>query len=134
MMKKVFLLFSFLLICVVSEGQSNYAADRISQSLLQYASAIVRNDETTVEVKEPDNVVYHIKRMITVLNKNGDDKATPNIYYDKITSIKSIKGQIYNQYGKLIKKISESDFDDYAVTDGISLFQDDRVKHYKKAM
>lgn len=133
-MRRIFLLTSFLSVCVLSRAQSYYAADRISQSLLPYASAIVRNDETTVEVKDPDNVLYHIKRMITVLNKNGDDKATPDVYYDKITSIKSIKGQIYNEYGKPIKKISESDFDDYAVTDGFSLFQDDRVKHYKKGM
>ena len=125
-----------MLFFVIAKGQdnSNYAAERISGSLLPYASAVIRSEETTVNVKDPGNVVYHVKRVITVLNKNGDEKAEPDVEYDKITSIKYIKGQIYNEYGKSIKKISESDFDDYAVSDGISLFQDDRVKHYKKAV
>ncbi|MBV8389804.1 MAG: DUF3857 domain-containing protein [Mucilaginibacter sp.] len=134
MIKRGLLLVAGLLFCTISKAQSNYAAERIPQSLLPYASAVVRNDETTVDVKDSDNVIYHVKRMITVLNKNGDEKATPDVYYDKITSIRYIKGQIYNQYGKPVKKISGSDFDDYAVSDGFSLLRDDRVKHYRKAM
>jgi len=123
-----------LLLCYSAVKAQTYASDRIPQALLPYASAVIRSDETTVNVKDPDNVVYHVKRVITVLNKNGDEKAVPNVYYDKITTIKSIKGQIYNEYGKAIKKISGSDFDDFSVSDGFSLFRDDRVKHYKKAM
>lgn len=134
MIKRTCLLVGLLLCCGIVNAQSNYSADRIPQSLLPYASAVIRNDETTVNVKYPDNVVYHVKRVITVLNKNGDEKADPNIYYDKITTIKYIKGQVYNEYGKAIKKISASDFDDYSVSDGFSLFRDDRVKHYRKAM
>jgi hypothetical protein len=133
MIRRIFLLPCLLLCCTVAKAQT-YAADRIPQTLLPYASAVIRSDETAVDVKDPDNVVYHIKRVITVLNKNGDEKADPNVYYDKITTIKYIKGLIYNQYGKVIKKISGSDFDDYAVSDGFSLFQEDRVKHYRKAM
>ena len=133
MIKRIFLL-ACLLLCYGAVKAQTYASDRIPQTLLPYASAVIRNDETTVNVKDPDNVVYHVKRVITVLNKNGDEKAVPNVYYDKITTIRSIKGQIYNEYGKAIKKISGSDFDDFSVSDGFSLFRDDRVKHYKKAM
>lgn len=123
-----------LLLCCVAAKAQTYAADRIPQTLLPYASAVIRSDETTVDVKDPGNVVYHVKRVITVLNKNGDEKADPNVYYNKITTIKYIKGLVYNQSGKAVKKISSSDFDDYSVSDGFSLFIDDRVKHYKKAM
>jgi hypothetical protein len=132
-MRRILLLPCLLLCGIVAKAQT-YAADRIPQTLLPYASAVIRTDETTVNVKDPNNVLYHVRRVITVLNRNGDEKADPNVYYDKITTIKYIKGQIYNQYGKAIKKISGSDFDDYSVSDGFSLFRDDRVKHYKKAM
>lgn len=135
-MTRLLLPLGLLLFCSIAKGQdnSNFDASRIPNNLLPYASAVVRNEETTIEVKDLENVLYHIKRTITVLNKNGDDMAEPDVYYDKITSVKYIKGQIYNEYGKLLKKISGSDFDDYAVSDGISLFQDNRIRHYKRAV
>jgi len=135
-MRKILLLLNLWMFCTIAKGQDNinYDASLIPKNLLPYASAVVRNEETTMEVKDLANVIYHVKRTITVLNKNGDERAEPNVYYDKITSVRYIKGLIYNEYGKMVKKISGSDFDDYAVTDGFSLFQDNRIKHYKKAV
>jgi len=116
-----------------ANAQTSYDASLIPKNLLPYASAVIRNEETTVEVKDMDNVIYHVKKAITVLNKNGDEKADLNVFYDKITSVRYIRGLIYNEYGKVIKKISDGDFEDLAATDGFSLFRDDRVKYYKKA-
>ncbi|HJP64246.1 MAG TPA: DUF3857 domain-containing protein [Mucilaginibacter sp.] len=123
-----------LLTCGRASAQNNYAASLIPKELLSYASAVVRDEEITTEVKEPDNVTMHVKRVITVLNKNGDDKANLNVFYDNLVSVKYIKGFIYNEFGKVERKISERDFSDEAVNDGFSLFQDDRVKHYSKAV
>ncbi len=130
------ILFSFLLtiVCVKGIAQNNYACDLIAKDLLPYASVVVRNEEVNIEIKDLDNVIYHIKKVVTVLNKNGDTKAGLSIYYDKITSVKTIKGFVYDEFGKSIQKIAEKDFDDYAVSDGFSLFNDDRVKVYKKAI
>ena len=134
MTRTIILFVNLVLFCSFAKSQNIYDASLIPKSLLAHASAVVRNDETTIEVKALDNVVCRIKRVVTVLNKNGDDMAEPDVYYDKITSVKYIKGQIFDEYGKPVKKISGSDFDDYAVTDGFSLFQDDRIKHFKKAV
>jgi hypothetical protein len=120
-------------ICGGAIAQENYGINLLSKNLMPYASAVVRSEEITIEVKDLDYSTYHVKRAITVLNKNGDEKIGLNIFYNKNTSIRYIKGAIYNEYGKNVQKISERDFDDYAATDGFSLFQDERVKHYKKA-
>jgi len=129
------ILFGLLLLAGTRvSAQNNYAASLIPGELLPYASAVVRNEEITTEVKEPDNVIYHVKRVITVLNKNGDEKTDLNVFYDNLMSVKYIRGFIYNEFGKVERKISEREFDDEAVSDGFSLFQDDRVKHYSRAV
>ncbi len=113
-------------------AQNNYSASLIPKGLLSYASAVIRNEETTIEVVSTGDVEYHVKTVTTVLNKNGDEKVTTNLRYDKMTSVRYIKGFIYDEFGKISQKINERDFDDYALTDGFSLYQDNRFKHFTK--
>jgi hypothetical protein len=119
-----------IVLSTLANAQQNYDASLISKDLLPYASAVVRNEEVSVEVKDLDNAVYRVKKAITVLNKNGDDYAHIAIYYDKNISIKSVKGVVYDQFGKQIGKFSESNFDDVSVGGESSLFESERVKHY----
>ena len=116
-------------VCKVANAQ-NYATDQIPKNLLPYASAVIRNNETTVTIKENDNVTYHVKSAITVLNKNGEDEAEVVLWHNKSRVIKGIKGVIYNEYGKPVSKFSESDFKDDNVYDGFSLFVAERIKYY----
>lgn len=129
-MKRILIILPLLFVCALTMAQANYEASLIPKDLLPYASAVIRNEESSVEVKDLDNVIYHVKRAITVLNKNGDDIAHMVIFYNKNTSIKYIKGTSYNEFGKLIGKFNEHDFSDEATGDGATLFQDYRVKHY----
>ncbi|MGZ3776393.1 MAG: DUF3857 domain-containing protein [Mucilaginibacter sp.] len=133
-MMRILLFLCLFLMGGALTAQSSYDAGLIPRELLPYASAVVRNEEITTEVKSLDNVIYHVKRVVTILNSNGDDEANLAVYYNKTTSVRSIKGVIYDEFGKTIRKISESDFEDLAATDGFSLFVDDRVKHYTKAV
>lgn len=122
----------FLLSAVTCvKAQDNYDTSLIPNDLLPYAGAVVRNEETTVEVKDLDYTLCHVKKAITVLNKNGDDEAGLVIWYDKSNIIKDVKGIIYNQWGKPVGKFSESDFDDESQHDGFSLFTDLKLKHYQ---
>lgn len=129
---KAFLTTLFILSAVTCvKAQENYDVSLISKDLLPYASSVVRNEEVIVEVKDLDNTLYHVKEVITVLNKNGDDDADIAIWHDKSRYIKDIKGIIYNQWGKPTGKFSESDFDDDSNHDGFSLFTDLKIKHYQ---
>lgn len=118
----------------VSFAQDNYDAELIPAALKSRANATIRNEETIVDMRSPDNVMYSVKQAITVLNKNGDDNARLVLFYDKSTAIKSIKGEVYNEFGKLINKFSQSDFKDESAVQGFSLFEDNRVKHFLPAV
>jgi len=130
MMRRRLLLSGLLLLNGLVKGQSNYASNQIPKDLLPYASAVVRNDESTLEIKDLDNVVYHLKKAITVLNKNGDDIAHMAVFYNKSVNIRYIKGVVYDEFGKPIGKFNEHDFSDEATGGNGALFQDYRVKHY----
>lgn len=123
------LLLTFLSISIC-KAQDNYDADLIPAELKNRANAVVRNQETVVDMQAPNNVIYTVKQAITILNKNGEENARLVLFYDKNTSIKSIKGEIYNEFGKLTDKFTHSDFRDESAVSGFSLFEDSRVKHH----
>jgi hypothetical protein len=129
-MRHIVILFSLFLLSSAVYAQQSYSASTIPKDLLPYASSVVRNEDVNIEVKAIDNVIYHIKKIITVLNKNGDEDAHITIYHNKSYVIRNIKGIVYDEFGKPIKKFSESDFTDQSTFDGFSLFEDTRVKHY----
>jgi transglutaminase-like putative cysteine protease len=117
-----------------SAQQTYYEAANIPKELLPYASSVIREYDTHVEVKDLDNVVTHVKQAITVLNKNGEDAAHLALFYDKSIKIGSIKGLVYNEFGKQIDKFNESKFSDQSAVHDFSLFEDTRVKHYIPAV
>ncbi|SDS81295.1 protein of unknown function [Mucilaginibacter mallensis] len=131
---KPILVFCLLFIAATVNAQQNYDASLISKDLLPYARAVVRNEQINVEVKDFDNTVCHVKEAITVLNKNGDRAARIALYHNKSITIRGVKGVIYNSFGTQISKFSESNFEDRGTTDGFSLFEDMRVKHYEPAI
>ncbi|MDB5125456.1 MAG: hypothetical protein JWP94_3585 [Mucilaginibacter sp.] len=130
------ILISCLLLALsgVAKAQEIYNADLIPKDLLPYASAVIRNKEVSIAVKDLYNTTYYIKEAITVLNKNGDDMARIVIEHDKSNIIRNIKGAAYNEFGKQIKKFSEGDFDDVSAGNDFSLFEDTRLKHFLPAI
>ena len=119
-----------LLTSIIGFAQENYDTDLVPANLRNRANACIRNEETTIDMRSPDNVMMNVKKAITVFNQNGENEARLVIYYDKNISIKSIKGEVYNTVGKLISKFTQNDFNDMSAADGFSLFVDSRVKHY----
>jgi transglutaminase-like putative cysteine protease len=111
-------------------AQDNYDVDLIPAALRNRANAVIRNEETSVNMLTPSNVLYTVKQAITILNKNGEDNARLVLFYDKNTNIKSVNGEIYNEVGKLVGKFNESAFKDESAVNDFSLFEDNRVKHY----
>ena len=129
-MRIILCFFCFIFFYSAAFGQDNYDADLIPSNLKNRANATIRTEETIIDMRSPDNVMLSVKKAITVLNKNGEDNARLVLFYDKNTSIKSIKGEVYNASGILTKKFTQSNFSDESAADGFSLFVDSRVKHY----
>lgn len=130
MKRATIVLFMLMLKALAFAQTANYDASLIPKELMPYASAVIRNEEVNIEVKDLDNTVYHTKKAITVLNKNGDDIARIVIWYNKRNPVKSIKGTVYNEFGKPMGKFTERDFADVNSGADYSLFEDSRVKHF----
>lgn len=123
---------SILILCSInSYAQQEYPIEQISATLKNRANAVIRNMETTVDMRANDNVIMTVKKVVTVLNKNGDNQAEIILGYNKSITIKYAKGVIYDASGKAISKFSLSNFTDHSSVSDFSLFEDDRVKHLK---
>ncbi|WP_342327999.1 DUF3857 domain-containing protein [Pedobacter sp. FW305-3-2-15-E-R2A2] len=111
-------------------SQLEYAADKVPSSLRSRANAVIREMETTVDMRAADQVIINVKKVVTVWNKNGDPRADLTIYYDKSSSIQRIRGQVLDAIGNVNAKFTQGDFTDHsAVSDG-SMFIDYRLKHF----
>lgn len=128
------LIFMLPLLSISVKAQSDYDVSLIPKELLSHASSVIRNYETTVEVRSLTDVTTNIKLAVTVLNKNGDNDARIVIEYDKMRKLKSFKGIIYDEAGRQMGKIAERDLADNSVNDGFSLFRDDRITRYSPAV
>ncbi|EHQ29238.1 DUF3857 domain-containing protein [Mucilaginibacter paludis] len=133
-MRFFYLMLLLLALATTSKAQQNYDVSLIPKELLSHASAVIRNDETTYEVKDLNNVILRCKETVTVLNKNGDNEAQITVWHNRRRQIHYIKGAVYNEFGKLMGKFAERDFEDRNVADGFSLFDDDKIKHFKPAV
>lgn len=129
-MKSLALLPLLLIAFVFVKAQDHYDASLIPAALKSRAKAIIRKQQTVVDMQAPNDVAYRVKKAITVLDRNGDDHAGLVLFYDKTIAIKAVKGEVYDEFGKQIAKFSLSDFRDESAVQGFSLFEDSRVKSY----
>ncbi|MXV52087.1 DUF3857 domain-containing protein [Pedobacter sp. HMF7647] len=135
MIRKFLLLLSMIVSGEIANAQTNYAASDIPKNLMIRSNAVIRTHNETVEVKSYTQVIYHVKKAITVFNNNGDVHAAIDIYYTRNREARiNLKGVIYNEFGMPVSKFSDKNLtDESAISDG-SLYEDSRVKRFKPAI
>ncbi|WP_241480633.1 DUF3857 domain-containing protein [Psychroserpens mesophilus] len=101
----------------------------IPSELRENANAVVRFENTNIEILAIDKMIYKNKRIVTILNSSADSKHGAYMHYDENTSIKKLEAKIYNQQGKEIKKFRKNDFKDQSAVEGGTLYSDSRVKY-----
>lgn len=119
-----------ILFLLAKAGDGEYAASKIAPSLLRNADAVCRLEETRYTVVSNKTFRQYDHYVITILNENGDRWADFTEWYDKLRSIESIEGVLYDASGKEIKKVKKKDVDDVSGVSDASLFDDNRVKHH----
>lgn len=106
----------------------NYGVDNIPDQLLKNANAVVRIDHMVFNLKSPGTATLTHKYAVTILNKNADRQAHFVKHYDKNRKITSIKGYIYDKFGKQIRKIKKKEIIDQTAVSNGSLYDDNRIK------
>jgi len=117
------------LVSFLSVSQDNhYSSLTIPKALSERANAVVRKNDVIVSLNSPTEMIVEVKRIITILNKEGDKHVDAFAYYDNNIKVKSINALIFDASGEQIKKIRKNDFVDVSAVDGGTLYSDSRVK------
>jgi hypothetical protein len=125
--KLLLMMASFFAICSVY-AQEDYSFLSLPAELTKKANAVVRNSITTYEIENEGRFVMNQKYAITILNAAGDKHAAFEIWYDKLSKVREIKGSLYNAFGKKIKSVKKGDINDVSGTSSMNLADDNRVK------
>ncbi len=127
-MKKVVIQYMFLLslfFCLPGIAQS-FSASKIAPDLMEDANAVLRLEETNVELSDIDKMKVSSRTVITVLNRQGDRYRNIRVYYRKTAKVKSIKATVYDAKGNEIKRFKKKDFSDLSAVSGGTLYSDVR--------
>jgi hypothetical protein len=130
-MTKSFLLFAcILLLSVCGINAQYYSVATIPDSLKTNATGVIREYTRKYNLTNPNSGTIQIKKVITVLNKEGKSSADMIVQYDKnsIVTIKDIT--IYDSNGEKIKSIKLGDIDDHPAFGSSELYSQNRVKVY----
>jgi hypothetical protein len=109
-------------------GDDEYAVSRIPAALLKNANVVKRAEVMRFEITEKNKARYYHKVAYTIFNEQGDEWASFVGGYDKLRSIESFEGTLYDSSGKKIKTLKKSDIKDVSGSDDASLADDNRLK------
>lgn len=99
----------------------------IPETLKENANIVIRKQHKDINIVSQRKIITSEELYITFLNESGWENFNIGEYYDKSDKIKSIEAYVYNALGSEIKKIKRSDFRDYSVADGFSVYTDNRM-------
>ena len=115
-------LFSFTL-----QAQKPFQAFLIPSELKKNANSVMHTDSMHISIPSADRQLVYKKRVITVLNKNGNKNVNAYGHYSNTQRIKHIRATIYNALGVEEKVFKRKDFTDASTVSGGTLYSDDRV-------
>ncbi|MGE5943779.1 MAG: DUF3857 domain-containing protein [Flavobacteriales bacterium] len=127
--KSIGIVFILLTKTLLFSQENLYSSASIPENLKQNANAVVRHHEINVSINSVNNMDVFEKRIITVLNKEGNDNVDAYVHYDNNVKIKELDVSVFYQFGIEIKKIKKNDFKDVSAVDGGTLYSDSRVKY-----
>jgi len=105
----------------------NLSVSAIPQELLENANAVIRLNEKIIDLEAVDKIVFKGKRIITVLNKDGDHHVALYKHYDNDTKISKLSVKSFDKNGSQLQKYSKNKFKDVSAANG--LYSDDRLKY-----
>lgn len=130
MHKIILLLISALFyVQIIAQEDSLFNVHSIPLDLKVKANAVVRFDQIQIDVIDYNKIVYTNKRVVTILNKEGDYKIGAFHHYDENINIQNIEARVFNANGNEIKKFRKNDFKDVSAVPGGTLYSDSRVKY-----
>lgn len=130
MFKTIFIGLALLCLPTSVFAQTDLSASTITTAILkQDSNALVKNNDVQIHILDYNRMLVKTHRTVTIFNESGDYKGYTYESYDGTTKIKVLEATVYNALGEKIKRYKEKDFKDVARADGISIYNDDRIKY-----
>lgn len=112
----------------IAFAQNNYAVKLIPEALLTNANMVKRMEEIKLQINDLGSASETHKYAVTILNAGGEEAANIVEAYDKLISISSFDGKLFDANGKKIRSLKNSDIKDVSGTGENTLADDSRVK------
>ncbi|WP_291032930.1 DUF3857 domain-containing transglutaminase family protein [Dyadobacter sp. 50-39] len=110
-------------------GQSDFNVARIKPELVQDADAVVRVDEVFWDIKSQAEAVRKTRLVVTIFNETGEEHyGNVSVGYDKFNKVIDLSGALYDENGKLVKRLRTVDIEDYGNGINGGDISDGRVK------
>jgi transglutaminase-like putative cysteine protease len=124
----VYLFFCFYIVQPLC-AQEQYSAEKISPLLLLHAEAVVRDEMSSLKIKDIGKATYHYHRVVTILKESGERYNTIYVGYNKaLIKFGELHGVLYDAKGEKIRKLAKSEIQDVSASGGSSFFDENRAK------
>ena len=119
-----------MLLCVVLSAGARelprFPVSSIPDDLKKGACAVVRNDAMAFTILTKSTASLRVHLVVTIFSDKGKGFARRTVFYDKLRKITSLKAQVLDADGMLIKRLKPNEIPDHSAFDG--LYADTRVK------
>lgn len=117
-------------LCAVLSAEARelprYPVSSIPDDLKKGACAVVRDDAMAFTILTKSTASLRVHMVVTIFNEKGKRFARRTVFYDKLRKITSLKAQVLDADGILIKRLKPNEILDHSAFDG--LYADTRVK------
>ncbi|HEY9184578.1 MAG TPA: DUF3857 domain-containing protein, partial [Salegentibacter sp.] len=97
--------------------------------LLANANAILREEITEISILSIDKMQVKNRRMVTVLNENGDHHVQAYTFHKDNIKILNQQARVYNSSGEEIEKFKKRHFEDRSYLSSSEMYGDSRISY-----
>ena len=116
---------------VIGTYAQDYSTGLIPDSLKSNAHYVIRDDNHELELQSVNSGIERVRRVLTILDREGENPASLAIPYDKNSTVNIKQITLYDSNGKKIKNVKLSDITDSPAYSSSELFSESRIKYYK---
>lgn len=126
-----YLLVSIFFSTILFSQNNNLSILGIPEQLKEHANSVIREQTISIEIKSISSMLINTHKTITVLNEKGLNNIDIGEQYSKSWAVNNIQAQIYDAFGKEIKKLKKKDFLDISASDDSPGIVDERLLFFK---
>tara|TARA_R100000306_G_scaffold12304_3_gene14819 strand:- start:50089 stop:51993 length:1905 start_codon:yes stop_codon:yes gene_type:complete len=126
-MRLLFTLSLLILSISTFAQEAKYSIAALPVYLTKNANSVLLNEKIKIDITDDSQMIYENHRAIMVFNKKGNSNLDAYAYYDDDAKVKDVEAWVYDAKGNEIEHFKQHDFKDISASDGISIYNDDRV-------